>query len=411
MTGADQVCVARQPILDARQQVFGYELLYRARVSDTAAGGPTGRASAQLIADALLGVGFDVLTDGRRGFINLATETLLADAGGLLQPEHVVLEILESVRPTKEVVEMCRVLCDRGYAIALDDYVPGTGADELLSFARFAKLDLLVIPPARLMGVAAALLGRGITVIAEKVETVQAFERARAAGCSLFQGYYFCKPVQFSGQTLSASQVTQMRLVAALYKESVSLATIEELLKTDGSLTYRVLRTVNSAGFGLRREIHSIREALLLLGLDQIRRWTSIWLLAGANRGPTELVTMAVLRGRTCELIGQAMGRPDAGAEYFLLGLCSLLDVILGQPMSKVVQDLPLAGEIRAALLGQSSGERRVLDAVGRYEQGAFADAATAAAALGLDVEALANAYAEALKWARGFTGAAARAA
>ena len=143
----------------------------------------------------------------------------------------------------------------------------------------------------------------------------------------------------------------------------LSLAAIEELLKLDGSLTYRVLRTVNSAGFGLRREIHSVREALLLLGLDQIRRWTSVWLLAGANRGPSELVTMTVLRGRACELVGQALGRPDAGAEYFLLGMCSLLDVILGQPMSKVVNDLPLGDEIRAALLGQANDARRALDA------------------------------------------------
>ncbi len=252
------------------------------------------------------------------------------------------------------------------------------------------------------------MLRQGISVIAEKVESMEDFDRAKAAGCALFQGYYFCKPTTFSAKALSTNQVAQMRLIAALYKPSVSLSVIEDLLKHDTSLSYRVLRTVNSAGFGLRREIRSIRDALLMLGLDQVRKWTSIWVLAGMNRGPSELITMTVLRGRSCELLGQATGRPDSDGGYFLLGLCSLLDVLLGQPMKDIVRELPLDDEIRDALLGADNQPRKILDAVTHYEQGRWLESAAHTAALDLDEDSLAQAYADAMSWTRALTRASA---
>ncbi|MCC7242569.1 MAG: EAL domain-containing protein [Acidobacteria bacterium] len=395
----DQIHVARQPILDAANRVFGYELLYRAAATDTACVTSVDQASARVIADAMLGIGFDVLADGRRAFINLSSDTLLADASSVFDPAQVVLEVLEDVEATPDVVKMCRSLHQRGYAIALDDFVPDSSATALLPYASFVKLDVLALQPAHVAAITPRLIERGLSVIAEKVETAHVFDQARAAGCSLFQGYYFCRPVTFSGQTLSASQVAQLRLLAALYKPTVSLPEVEDLLKHDGSLTYRVLRTVNSAGFGLRREVRSIREALLLLGLDQVRKWTSVWVLAGANRGPSELVTMTVLRGRTCELLGRALGHADEGSGYFLLGLCSMLDSILGQPMARIVQELPIEAEIQSALLGKANVPRRVLDAVVLYEQGGFSQAGARTRALGLDEGTLPAAYADALKW------------
>jgi EAL and modified HD-GYP domain-containing signal transduction protein len=239
------------------------------------------------------------------------------------------------------------------------------------------------------------------------VESEEVFLSTKAAGCSLFQGYFFCRPVTFSGRSLPNNHVAQMQLVAALNQPSVPLAAIEDLLKRDGALSYRVLRSVNSAGFGLRREVRSIREALLLLGLDQVRKWSSIWVLAGMNRGPQEVVTMTVIRARFCELLGRMMGRPDQGAGYFLLGLCSLLDVLLEHPLADAIKELPLDGEIRAALLGEPNTARTVLDAVVDYQQGYWHRAADAAGTLGVDAIVLPDAYADALVWAHTVTRAA----
>ncbi len=400
MTAAtsDQTHIARQPILDARGQVYGYELLFRATREATAFSEP-GHASARLISDVVTGPGFDALSDGKRVFINLSADVLLSDLTGLFDPERVVLEIPGSLPVTPEVAAMCARLHQHGHALALDGFAMDAPAAALLNQARFAKVDVLDTPLEDVAALTAALLSQGLTVIAERVETEEAFQAAKAAGCSLFQGYYFCRPQTVSVKAMSANQLTQMQLFAALMQQNVSLAAIEELLKRDTTLSYRVLRTVNSAGFGLRREISSIREALLMLGLEQVRKWASLWTLAGLNRGPSELVTMTIVRARTCEAVGDALGRPDQG--YFLLGLCSLLDALLGQPMDKVVAELPVTAEIRGALLGESNAARLVLDAVARYERAEWLESSSAAAAAGLDEDTLPQAYLDALSFAR----------
>ncbi len=405
---ADLTHIARQPILDARGQVYGYELLFRASRDATSFVEP-GNASARLISDAVSGPGFDALSDGKRVFLNMSADVLLSDVSGLFDPERVVLEIPSDLVVGDEIAAMCAKLHQHGHALALDGFSAGAPAAALLAHARFAKVDVLDTPLEDVAALAADLLARGLTVIAERVETEEALQAARAAGCSLFQGYYFCRPQTVSVKAMAANQLTQMQLLAALMRPNVPLADVEELLKRDTTLSYRVLRTVNSAGFGLRREIGSIREALLMLGLDQVRKWASLWTLASLNKGPSELLTMTIVRARTCETVGQALGRAEQG--YFLLGMCSLLDALLGQPMDKVVAELPVNAEIRGALLGEANHARQVLEAVARYERADWLEASSAAAAVGLDEDTLPQAYLDALAWARTVTQAAGKAA
>jgi EAL and modified HD-GYP domain-containing signal transduction protein len=401
---ADRIHVARQPILDLRRQVAGYELLYRAEASDRHCVGSTTQASARVLSDALVGMGLETLTGGRRAFVNLSRDVLMSDASSLLDARAVVLEVLEDVTVTPEVVEMCRSLRQRGYLVALDDFVPGSPAEALLPWANFVKLDVLGLSMETLAGEAPRLAARGLTLVAEKVETPAMLAAATAVGCTLFQGYYFCRPETVAMRAPSASQLTRMRLLAALLQPTATILQIEDLLKHDASLTYRVLRCANSAGSGVRREIRSIREALLLVGLDQVRKWAALWTLSGINRGPAELATMTVLRARSCEMLGRGLGHSD---RYFLLGLCSLLDALLQHPLPEVIAGLPLDADTRDALLGHAGPARQVLDAVVAYERGAFADAMAIAAALGLDAGALPAAYAEALDWAHTLHGAA----
>lgn len=406
---ADVTHIARQPILDARGHVFGYELLYRGAQDATSCSDPAANVTARIISDVLTGPGFDALTGGARAFVNLDGESLLADAAGVIDPEQVVLEILETVPVTPRAVELCASLHQRGYTLALDDFVAGSDAEVLVAYARFVKVDVLATPAEQLTDLVRRLLGCGVTVIAEKVESAASYAKAAAAGCSLFQGYHFARPERVAVRSMAAGEVTQLQLFAALMRPTVSIVDVEELLKRDTALSYRVLRTVNSAGFGLRREIGSIREALLMLGLDQVRKWASLWTLASLNKGPSELLTMTIVRARTCETVGQALGRAEQG--YFLLGMCSLLDALLGQPMDKVVAELPVPAEIRGALLGEANPARQLLDAVVRYERAEWLEASSAAAAIGLDEDTLPEAYLDALAWARAVTQAAGNAA
>jgi EAL and modified HD-GYP domain-containing signal transduction protein len=396
--------VARQPILDGNRKVFGYELLYRAGAEDVACTGSADMASASVLTDALLNIGFETLTDGRKGFMNVTRGLLLSEAGSLTPAPLTVLELLETIEAEPAVIDACRALKSAGYTLALDDFVPMSGAERLLPYVKIVKVDVLATSAETRAKVAQRLLPRGITMLAEKVETAEMYEEALADGYTLFQGYFFCRPKTLRSGPLPASRLAHLQVLAAVNQPDVTVAVVEEVVKREASLSYKLLRCVNSAAAGIHQEIHSIRQAILLLGMDRIRTWASVWAMAGINgRNTTEVVTIAVLRARCCELLGKVLGE-DTGQELFLLGLCSLLDAMLGQPLANVVPGLPLSKETRSALLGQDNQARRVLDAVILQERGAWDRAEEAAFRAGLSGADLAVAHAEAIRWGHTLT-------
>lgn len=403
--------VARQPILDPSGHVFGYELLYRAAADAVSCEDARDLAAARVLSDAVLTLGLETLTGGRRAFINVTRHMLLNELVTVMAPSAIVVEVLEDVGVDAETIAACARLRERGYSVALDDFTLKAGADALLPYANYVKVDVLSSSDAERRQIEAAI-PKGVKLVAEKVESAEVYEEARARGYALFQGYYFCRPMTFSGGALSARRLAYARLLAALNSTSVSVNNIEDLIKHDASLTYRVLRCINSAAFGVRREIHSIRQALVLLGLDQVRKWASVWALAGLNGGSSaELVTIAILRARSCELVASTAVGPDVASEFFLLGLCSLLDAMLEQPMETALADLPLSDAIRQALLGEQNSARSVLDAVIAHERGEWDEAARIAGGISVSPDRLPIAYADALRWARELTLASAAAA
>lgn len=402
----DTLYVARQPILEADGQVFGYELLYRADGDDFDGVPSQELAAARVLSDAVLNVGLETLTGGRPAFINLSRSLLLGEVARLLPPTAAVFELHDLVTIDEEVIEACRRLHEEGYALALGDFVPGCDAEALMPYARFVKVDVLTTPLPMQLALATYLAPSGVRLIAEHVETVEVFESARQAGYTLFQGHYFCRPKMCSAAAVRARHVAYVQLLSALNRPGLSLSDVEDLIKHDVSLSYRVLRCINSAAFGLRREIHSIREALLLMGLAPIRSWASVWCMAGLNTGGTsELVTVALVRARCCELLGEHLEKADEAAELFLIGLCSLLDAMLGRPLEEAIADLPLSPEARDAVLGaRRSASRSVLNAVIAYERGAWDVANDELQAAGVPAQLLAEAYCGALQWARELT-------
>lgn len=394
------VSVARQPILDHAGHIFGYELLYRGGAETAAASGDD-LAGARVLTDAVLGVGLDALTCGLRAFVNLTHHLLIDGAATLLPPETTVLQLPHDLPITDEVTETCQRLHDAGYAIALAGFVPGSPAEALLPWVRFVKVNVKTVPSSGWRPIVNGLRARNLRIIAQGVESADVALTARTAGFHLFQGFYFCKPTTFAKTPLPARRLAYMNLLAALNRDNLSLEEVENLVKHDLSLSYRVLRSVNSAAFGVHQEVSSIRRALVLLGVAQVRKWASVWSLAGLSEGGTpETVSMALVRARTCELLGETTPGADSGA-YFLLGMCSLLDVILKQPMKDALADMPLPASIGSALMGVPNEARSVLDTVIAYEQGSWEEANKAAVRAGVPVGALPAIYAEALRWTR----------
>jgi EAL and modified HD-GYP domain-containing signal transduction protein len=400
-----QIFVARQPILDMRRRVFGYELLYRhTGESETAKDGGVSadHATAHLICDGLLAIGFDTLTDGRKAFINVSRRLLLDGIPAVLPPDRVVFELGTDVEADSEVLDACKALKAKGYTLAIDDFAMTEWLVDLVPLASYVKVDVSVQDSGERPRVTKADLPNGPSIVGKKIESSEQFDRAIADGYSYVQGFFFGRPVMQRGRAVPAQPLAQMQLVRALNDPNLSVHKLEELVKHDPSLCYRILRTVNSAGFALQTTISSIREALVLLGRDAIRRWASLWMLAGLNQhAHSELLATAAMRARCCELLGSLQNDDEAAADGFLLGMCSLLDAVLERPMESLLEELPLPPLVRAALMGEDNPRRLLLDCATAYAAGQFDTSIRAAQRLRIDPLQVPKAYNEALRWAR----------
>jgi c-di-GMP-related signal transduction protein len=405
----ETVFVSRQPILDATGKVFGYELLHRETTAASGTQGETAEAAgARGLTDVVLGLGLDTLAEGKPAFLNFTRDLLVSQAATLLPPGKTVIQLRRGLQVDEEVVTACHQLHDAGYRLALD-FISDPESERLLPFVKFLKIDVRSMSTAAAATLVKRFSAGNAKVIAEKVESAEAFKEAKAAGFSLFQGYYFCRPITCKATALPQRKLAYMQLLTALRQPNVGVREIEEIVKHDVSLSYRVLRCVNSAAFGLRSEVTSIRQALVMIGIAPIRKWVSVWSIAGLTSGGTsELATVSLLRARCCELLGEKLGGRVADSEMFLLGLCSLLDAILDRPLEEAVADLPLPADVRTALLGGDNVPRQILDVVIAYENGNWDEALEKARALGLAEDSPATVYSDALKWARELSRAAA---
>jgi EAL and modified HD-GYP domain-containing signal transduction protein len=401
---AARVYVARQPILDLNERVFGYELLYRQEATDRSCVGDGDTASGSVLTGALLDLGLDTLTGGRQAFLSLTRPLLLGHIDTLVAPEEIVIEVLGNITIDDDVIEACRALHEKGYRLALDDFVPGSEAEALFPYVSFVKVDVLSTPIPVAQSLPKQLEPHGIGLLAEKVDTRAVYHRMRIAGYTLFQGFYFCGPMLQEAVALSAQKLAYLRLLAALNTPDLATTDVERLVKQDVSLSLRVLRSVNSAAYPIRTDVHSIGHALLLVGVEPIRRWASVWCLAGlSTTGTPELATLALLRARACELAARRLSDVES-SELFLVGLFSLLDVMLSTPMAAAIEMLPLSDGAKHALTGGSNTLRTVLDAVVHYERGSWDEAMATAAPVGVDAACLADAYTGALRWVEDVT-------
>jgi EAL and modified HD-GYP domain-containing signal transduction protein len=397
--------VARQPIFDNQGRVFGYELLYREAAGDTTCSAEHDLASARVLTSAVLDLGLETLTAGRLAFVNVTGALLLDGIDTLVPAGRVVLELLETMAVTSETIGACRDLRARGHLVALDDFVPGSPAEALLPYASFVKVDMLDTAGDAARTLADRLRPSGVTLLAEKVESREILQGARDAGYSLFQGFFFCKPIITVGASIPAQKMAYLRLLAALNRPDLTTSELETLVKQDLSLSLRVLRFVNSAAVPTRTEVRTIGQALFLIGMEPIRRWASVWCLAGLSTGATpELSTLALVRARACELVSEDLADLDP-SELFLVGLCSLLDVMLGQPMEDTLGSLPLSSPAAEALLGGQNRLRAVLDAIVAHEAGAWDQAAAAARRANVPDGRLPIACTRALRWAHDVSG------
>ncbi|MGE5372863.1 MAG: EAL and HDOD domain-containing protein [Solirubrobacterales bacterium] len=363
--------VARQPIFDRRQQVYAYELLYRSGSANLYTGLDGDKASSEVITNSFILMGPETLTRGRKAFINFTRNLLENQVATLLPKELLVVEILENIEPDEGLLNACRKLKEMGYTLALDDFVYEEKYRPFIELADIIKIDFLQTTGDERRRVMDLAGKPNIKFLAEKVETRADFNEAVKLGYAYFQGYFFEKPLVLTGKDIPTFQHTLVQLMQETNKKDCDVGRIEEIIKTDVSLSYKLLKFINSVSFGFRSEIRSIKQALMLLGQKELMKWVTLVTLRtlGDNK-PDELLITAVSRAYFFELMATIVGMKDRSSDLFLMGLLSLIDVFLEQPLTKVLEDLPVDREIKQALLGQEGKFRELYELMVAFERG-----------------------------------------
>lgn len=345
----DIVQVGRQPILDSKRQTYGYELLYRD--ANTGPAGLDGNvATARTMLNTFLEFGLKQLVGPHKAFINL-TKTFFTDMQAPpIDKSRLVLEVLEDIKIDADVINGIRLLHEDGYTVALDDYRFELHWEPLLPYASIVKVDILDLDLESHAAEISALKKQGLILLAEKVETLAEFNLCLRLGFDLFQGYFFAKPQIMNNRRLPSNQKLLLKMLALINDPDTTIEELASLTSRDANLSFKILRFINSAAIGLPQQVESIHQAVVFLGLDRLRAWASLFVMANMNNTVPEVITTSLVRAELCQSISRFLSSGDPVSAY-TVGLLSVLDALLNQPMEELVKDLPLPVAMADALV------------------------------------------------------------
>jgi len=414
---SSEVHVARQPIFTLAEQgtaplskpgeaLAGYELLFRDGPNNAFPNIDGDVATSKVLHHSFFANDFDELVGYTLGFVNFTRELLVRGVPKMFPSSRLVVEVLETVTPDAEVLAACRDLTHAGYKVVLDDFVMAPELEPLLDFAWMVKFD---VRASRIHEIATSiekLKRRNIRFLAEKVETREELAALRDVGCTYFQGYFFAKPQMMTRTDIAPSKIVLLRLMHEVMRPEHDFNALDGLISSDVSMSYKLMRYINSAFFARAKPVESIRQALILLGEREVRQFVMLVVTARlATRKPTELMRLSVVRARMCEHLASAV-RAATREELFMLGLFSAIDAIMDRSMGELVNQLPLSLPLKAALAEKKGVLGGLLTLVLAYERGDWSTVHQQAAALHLDESYLAEAHLHALKAGGAFVAA-----
>lgn len=392
-----EVYLARQPVFDRDLNAVAYELLFRnGNVGSAIIEDPT-KATMQVMVNAFSEIGLEKITNGKPALVNITYDILVR--GDLPKGLHRLLipEVLEDVVVDGNVIREVKNLVALGYKVALDDFVYSDSWRPLLGYAHYIKLDVMALGVTGVKEQLARLKACGNVqgkLLAEKVETHEEYELYRALGFDYFQGYFLSKPHVMVGQSVPASHHVLTSLLGEVSKEDYDVDRVAGIIAQDPRLSYKLMRVVNSASFGLARTVQSIEDTVVLLGANELKRWAGMLAFFVVDSKPDELLVSAIIRAKMCELVASRLQRPQPG-NYFTAGLLSMLDALLDRPLEQVLSQMPLSVDLELALLEGSGDLGGILYTVKAYDNGCFEEMP----AIGLASADMRAVYLEALEW------------
>ncbi|WP_372597480.1 EAL and HDOD domain-containing protein [Amphritea sp.] len=393
---SQDILMARQPIFDACLNVVAYELLYRDKVNQQHSLITDGNSATSQV---LLNNFTSICKEGKLttlpAFINLTREMLTSGHIPDISRKHIVLEILEDMAVDDKLIAGIRRFIDAGYRMALDDFIYSPEYDPILEMVHIVKLDLLQLSDQQLVQHIELLKPFNVTLLAEKIETQEVFNRCKALGFKLFQGYFLCRPQIVEGRKLSSSEVVMVELMSLLADPDVTTYAIGQIVKKDPQLTFKIIRIVNSSLFNLIRKIDSIEEAVVLLGVQEIKRWCALIAFSGETAKPDELTRHTLIRARMCEQLANASPKLS-GSSAFMMGVFAGLDALLDTPREEILQQVILNDDIQRAIQYGEGDYGKLLTTVDSFITGDWNSLPDACS-----VQQLNKAYQDSLSWVR----------
>jgi c-di-GMP-related signal transduction protein len=403
------IYVARQPIFDINDKAVAYELLYRSSTVNNYQHTNGDQATTDVIVNSFLNIGIKELSNGKPCFINFTEKLLKLGVPSYFNPLSIVVEILETVELNEEILNICKELKAHGYTIALDDFFVSQWNDltiQLLNYIDIIKIDFRSTSRSDRQEMIRFIKDRNIQFLAEKVETIEEYLQAKEDGFVYFQGFYFSKPVILNSYDIPSYYHSYFQILKEIESPEPDLEKIKDVIEKDISLSYKLLRLINNPVFRPRNEVSSIKQAIILLGLNEIKKWIYVLAIRGAEKWTDggskerEIIELSLKRGKLGELIGKKVGREVLASKYFLLGMFSLMDSLLHHPMETLLEDLPLSNELKDALSGEKNDEYAMLQFLKDIEHAFLENQELMFNPTSMPKEELFRLYAEASDWA-----------
>ena len=370
------IFVARQPIFDSELKVFGYELLFRDRLENVFPGIDGDIATSSVLSNAFFSFELMEILRNRPGFVNFTQKLILQKTALLFPSQHIIIEVLEDIEPSRQIIDALEQMRKQGYRIALDDFSTQQNHMPLVQVSDIVKLDFKLSNKEDIHRLVKQLQENpNITLLAEKIETHQDYREAKDMGFHLFQGYFFSKPEMMSKKDISPDRMTKLRLIDELQYKDLDIRKIETLIKNDVSISYKLLKFLNSAYFKRPVPINTIKDGITYLGVDELKKFISVIAVSDLNREkPNELARRSVVRAMMCEKLGAILHTEFSRDELFTLGLFSLMDALLDHAMEDIIQAVGFSRNMKDALLGDVKNFNTILKLITCFETGDWSE-------------------------------------
>ncbi|SHJ75608.1 EAL and HDOD domain-containing protein [Tepidibacter formicigenes] len=395
-----EVFVARQPIFNRYKEVVAYELLYRdgsKNFFDNSIS--SSKATSILLINSYFSIGIENLIGGNKAFINFDKKLIETDIPLIFNNNTIVIELLEDIVPDKNFVEKIKKLKSKGYTIALDDFVYDYPYNELVELCDIVKVDFLSNSKEDIVNIIKKWKKDNKKFIAEKVETDEIFKWAKNIGFDYFQGYFFSKPKIVKGKCMKINNIHYIHILKELNKKDASYNKITKIIENNVNITYKLLKLVNSK-FTFVNEIYSVKHALTILGLKEIERWISLIMIQDlSNNSPDEIFKLSIFRSKFGELLAKNSIYKNRKYEIMLMGLLSVIDNLLEEPMEKILKTLPLGIDIKKAMLKKESIFSDIYNLIIEYEKGSWSEILNYTKKLNININKLPNIYFKSIKW------------